>query len=204
LQAKTPTALYTNILAAAYDELSRRICAQPSLPEASENTVAPIVVSGDPDKTTAAVAFSVGTSSSASSAAAASASAAAAAAAFAASLADWPIFPDTIPALAKLSTALGLKLVVLSNVDHASFAHTRAALEHGFAFAATFTAEDIGSYKLRFFSFFFFFPFCPFWSLVVLRVVVCPCRVSACCCCPVLLLVHGALTLREQAGPAQL
>jgi hypothetical protein len=177
LQAKTPTALYTNILAAAYGELSRRIRAQPSLPEASGNTVAPVVVSGDPDKTTAAVAeisfSSVGTSSSASSAAAAaaaaSASAAAAAAAFAASLADWPIFPDTIPALAKLSTALGLKLVVLSNVDHASFAHTRAALEHGFAFAATFTAEDIGSYKLR-----FFFLFVLLWSLVVLRVVVCP------------------------------
>jgi FMN phosphatase YigB (HAD superfamily) len=85
----------------------------------------------------------------------ASSSAAAAAAAFATSLADWPLFPDTTPALAKLSSALGLKLVVLSNVDRASFAHTRAALEQGFAFAAAFTAEEIGSYKLRFPSIFF-------------------------------------------------
>ena len=85
--------------------------------------------------------------------------AAAAAAAFATSLADWPLFPDTTPALAKLSSTLGLKLVVLSNVDRASFAHTRAALEQGFAFTAAFTAEEIGSYKLRFPSFFFFFLF---------------------------------------------
>ncbi|KAI9446830.1 HAD-like protein [Lactarius indigo] len=71
-----------------------------------------------------------------------------AAATFAASLAQWPIFPDTPAALARLSV-LGLKLAVLSNVDRASFAHTRAALEHqgGFAFDAVYTAEDVGSYK---------------------------------------------------------
>ena len=46
---------------------------------------------------------------------------AAAAATFATSLADRPLFPDMTPALAKL--------VVLSNVDCASFAHTRARRE---------------------------------------------------------------------------
>jgi hypothetical protein len=54
---------------------------------------------------------------------------AAAAATFATSLADRPLFPDMTPALAKLASKLGLKLVVLSNVDCASFAHTRARRE---------------------------------------------------------------------------
>jgi hypothetical protein len=112
----------------------------------------------------------VGTSSSASdassaaaaaAAASASATTAAAAATFATSLADWPVFPDTTPALAKLASTLGLKLVVLSNVDRASFAHTRAALEQGFTFAAAFTAEEIGSYKLRLFVCFFPLRFSP-------------------------------------------
>lgn len=67
---------------------------------------------------------------------------------FAASLAQWPIFPDTPAALARLST-FGLRLAVLSNVDRTSFTHTRVALERsgGFAFGAVYTAEDIGSYK---------------------------------------------------------
>jgi hypothetical protein len=90
----------------------------------------------------------------------------AAAATFAASVADWPLFPDTTAALAKLSSALGLKLVVLSNVDRASFAYTRVALERGFTFAAAFTAEEIGSYKLRDSEFsFIFFLFLSFFAL---------------------------------------
>ncbi|KAI9456256.1 HAD-like protein [Lactarius psammicola] len=89
LQVKNPTALYSDILAEAYEELSRRSTQR--------------------------------------------------AAAFAASLAQWPIFPDTPAALARLSS-LGLKLAVLSNVDHAS----RLG---GFVFGAVYTAEDIGSYK---------------------------------------------------------
>ncbi|KAF8267850.1 HAD-like protein [Lactarius quietus] len=98
LQTKNPAALYSDILAAAYDEISRR-----STQHAD---------------------------------------------AFAASLAQWPIFPDTPAALARLS-ALGLKLTVLSNVDRASFVHTRTTLERrgGFTFGAVFTAEDIGSYS---------------------------------------------------------
>lgn len=156
LQAKNPTALYSDILATAYDELSRRIRGQqPGLPEASGNPAAPIVVlgsTGAAEEGTAAAAASVishsAVSTSSEEDAGARAQASPAATAFAASLAHWPIFPDTIPALAKLSSsALALKLVVLSNVDGASFAHTRAALERGFAFSAAYTAEEIGSYK---------------------------------------------------------
>ncbi|KAH9174220.1 HAD-like protein [Lactarius sanguifluus] len=100
LQVKSPTALYSDILAAVYDELSRRSAQHGQL-----DTTAP-------------------------------------------DHAIWPIFPDTPAALARLS-ALGLKLAVLSNVDRASFAHTRTALERqgGFAFDAVYTAEDVGSYK---------------------------------------------------------
>jgi FMN phosphatase YigB (HAD superfamily) len=141
LQAKNPTALYSDILATAYDELSRRIRGKPGVPGASGATAAPVVDpkgfesscnKPDPDD---------GDDN-----ATGHRSPAATATAFAASLAHWPIFPDTITALAKLST-LGLDLVVLSNVDRTSFTHTRVALERGFAFSATYTAEDIGSYK---------------------------------------------------------
>ncbi|THH32926.1 hypothetical protein EUX98_g1239 [Antrodiella citrinella] len=58
--------------------------------------------------------------------------------------------PDTIPALAYLSTKY--KLSVLSNVDRVSFAGTQRVLEtslpeHAFRFDAVYTAQDIGSYK---------------------------------------------------------
>ncbi|KAI9510402.1 HAD-like protein [Russula earlei] len=158
LQAKKPTALYSDILAGAYDELFRRIRGEPCLPEASGNTLSPAVAStageGDanPEGTAASasgmispVGASPSESGSGSSHAQPSSSAAAA---FAASLVDWPVFPDTVSALAKLSSShLGLKLAVLSNVDRASFAYTCAALERGFTFAAAYTAEEIGSYK---------------------------------------------------------
>jgi FMN phosphatase YigB (HAD superfamily) len=45
---------------------------------------------------------------------------------FGASIKDWPIFPDTCDALRVLEKHY--KLVILSNVDHASFAHTHAKL----------------------------------------------------------------------------
>jgi len=163
LQAKNPTALYSDVLARAYDELSRRIRDQPDLPEASGNTAAPVVVSRrdtGPAETSLGLS-QVGTSSSASALSPAdndddgegatvkvTQTTSPAAAAFAASLATWPIFPDTIAALTQLSSSpLALKLTVLSNVDNASFAHTRAALERGFTFAGVYTAEEIGSYK---------------------------------------------------------
>ena len=62
---------------------------------------------------------------------------------FGASIGDWPPFPDTVAAL----RALGRKfrLVILSNVDRASFRATNERL--GITFDAIYTAQDIGSYK---------------------------------------------------------
>ncbi|ORY22570.1 HAD-like domain-containing protein [Naematelia encephala] len=70
-----------------------------------------------------------------------------AAEAYARSAGDWPAFPDTAEALARLKEA-GLKLFVLSNVDNVSFEETRKKLEaEGGILDAAYTAEDIGSYK---------------------------------------------------------
>ena len=63
--------------------------------------------------------------------------------AFGASVGDWPAFPDSAAALAHL--AGHYRLVVLSNVDRASFARSAARL--GDPFDAVYTAEEIGSYK---------------------------------------------------------
>jgi len=49
--------------------------------------------------------------------------------AFGRSVQNWPIFPDSSKALHDLSKYF--HLIVLSNVDHASFAHTHAALSEG-------------------------------------------------------------------------
>ncbi len=65
------------------------------------------------------------------------------AAAFSASVPDWPPFPDSADALARLSSRY--KLIILSNVDRASFAGSNRRL--GAAFTSILTAEDIGSYK---------------------------------------------------------
>ena len=59
------------------------------------------------------------------------------------SVEHWPAFPDSAEALAYLKGHF--KLVVLSNVDNASFAHSNKKL--GVQFDAVYTAEDIGSYK---------------------------------------------------------
>ena len=55
----------------------------------------------------------------------------------------WPAFPDSAGALAYLKQHY--KLVILSNVDNASFASSNRKL--GVDFDAIYTAEDIGSYK---------------------------------------------------------
>lgn len=55
----------------------------------------------------------------------------------------WPAFPDSAEALAYLKAHF--KLVVLSNVDNVSFAHSNQRL--GIEFDAVYTAADIGSYK---------------------------------------------------------
>lgn len=60
-----------------------------------------------------------------------------------ASVPDWPAFPDSHEALARLHRHM--KLIILSNVDRASFAGSNARLD--IAFDAIHTAQDIGSYK---------------------------------------------------------
>jgi FMN phosphatase YigB (HAD superfamily) len=55
----------------------------------------------------------------------------------------WPAFPDSHQALLDLQGQC--KLVILSNVDNASFAGSNAQL--GVTFDAILTAQDIGSYK---------------------------------------------------------
>ncbi len=55
----------------------------------------------------------------------------------------WPAFADSAEALHYLKQHY--KLVVLSNVDNASFAHSNARLQ--VTFDAAYTAEDVGAYK---------------------------------------------------------
>ena len=64
-------------------------------------------------------------------------------AAYGQSVKDWPAFPDTVDALEYLKRHY--KLVILSNVDNASFATSNARLQ--VEFDAIYTAEDVGSYK---------------------------------------------------------
>ena len=70
---------------------------------------------------------------------------------FGGSVPDWPAFPDSAEALAYLKRHF--KLVILSNVDRASFAASAKKL--GATFDAVYTAEDVGAYKpdLRNFNF---------------------------------------------------
>jgi 2-haloalkanoic acid dehalogenase type II len=64
-------------------------------------------------------------------------------AALARSVPDWPAFPDSHDALVRLGR--GRRLIILSNVDRESFAHSNNRL--GVTFASILTAEDVGSYK---------------------------------------------------------
>jgi 2-haloalkanoic acid dehalogenase type II len=65
------------------------------------------------------------------------------AARLAGSVPDWPAFPDSPAALAALGRRF--KLIILSNVDRASFAGSAARL--GASFTSVITAQDVGSYK---------------------------------------------------------
>ena len=65
------------------------------------------------------------------------------AAAFGASVGDWPAFPDSSAALQRLHSRY--RLIILSNVDRASFARSAARL--GVDFDLVITAEDVGAYK---------------------------------------------------------
>jgi putative hydrolase of the HAD superfamily len=60
-----------------------------------------------------------------------------------ASVPDWPAFGDSPAALAAL--ARRYQLIILSNVDRASFAGSNRRL--GVEFTSVITAEDVGSYK---------------------------------------------------------
>jgi 2-haloacid dehalogenase len=64
---------------------------------------------------------------------------------FGGSVPDWPAFPDSADALARLSERY--QLIILSNVDRTSFAGSNARL--GVDFDAIITAEDVGVYKPR-------------------------------------------------------
>lgn len=68
---------------------------------------------------------------------------AAEAAAFGRSVGAWPAFPDSAAALARLRRRF--KLVILSNVDVASFCESARRLQTPFDYV--FTAQEIGSYK---------------------------------------------------------
>ena len=59
------------------------------------------------------------------------------------SIRNWPAFPDSVEALSYLKKHF--KLVILSNVDNASFAHSNKRLQ--VTFDAIYTAQDVGSYK---------------------------------------------------------
>jgi 2-haloacid dehalogenase len=61
----------------------------------------------------------------------------------AASVPDWPAFPDSPDALRALRSRY--QLIILSNVDRASFAGSNRRL--GVEFTSIVTAQDVGSYK---------------------------------------------------------
>ena len=64
---------------------------------------------------------------------------------FGQSVGQWPAFPDTVDALRRLSKHY--TLLVLSNVDQASFSASAAGALDGFRFDKLITAQDVGSYK---------------------------------------------------------
>jgi putative hydrolase of the HAD superfamily len=59
------------------------------------------------------------------------------------SVPDWPAFPDSAAALARLATHY--QLIIVSNVHRAGFAGSNERLRG--EFAAIITAEDVGAYK---------------------------------------------------------
>jgi len=64
-------------------------------------------------------------------------------AAFADSVGDWPAFPDSAAALARLSSRF--RLAVITNCDDDLFARSQARLQ--VAFDWVITAQQVGSYK---------------------------------------------------------
>lgn len=147
LQAKYPTMLYSDILAHTHAELKRRLSDKPSLPH-PEGAATALIEESQTEGTSVSSLTRAGTSTAVDQSATPGLEEDDIA--FGKSIPKWPVFPDTIPALATLSKHY--KLAVLSNVDHQSFSATREILERSdpanqFTFDAVFTAQDIGSYK---------------------------------------------------------
>ena len=67
------------------------------------------------------------------------------AARFGASIGEWPAFPDSASPLSRLGQRF--RLIIVSNVDRASFAASNRRL--GVTFDKIITAEDVGAYKPR-------------------------------------------------------
>uniref|UniRef100_A0A8H7KFP9 Haloacid dehalogenase n=1 Tax=Bionectria ochroleuca TaxID=29856 RepID=A0A8H7KFP9_BIOOC len=65
--------------------------------------------------------------------------------AFGGAVGDWPVFPDTQEALKRLQRHF--KLVILSNVDKASFGRALTNQLPEIQFDAIYTAQEIGTYK---------------------------------------------------------
>ncbi|KAI3608196.1 haloacid dehalogenase [Moniliophthora roreri] len=154
LQAKHPQLLYRDLLAKAHEVMEERLKA------ASGKPVDTTTLEGDPNTIT---------STSGSSSSNADSSSPNAHVLFGSSIKDWPLFPDTVDALQKLSQRY--KLCVLSNVDRASFSYTLAKLSGDSShperyqppskgywfpqeapgskspFTLILTAQDVGTYK---------------------------------------------------------
>jgi 2-haloalkanoic acid dehalogenase type II len=123
LQARNPKLLYRDLLAKAHEVLCARLDQKSEEPAQMEGRVREGQVPVHTNQHTE----------------------------FADSLKSWPVFPDTIQGLRSLSKHF--KLVVLSNVDHQSFASTHEQLcrnpaeECESPFTLILTAQDTGAYK---------------------------------------------------------
>ncbi|EEB98068.1 hypothetical protein MPER_02489, partial [Moniliophthora perniciosa FA553] len=154
LQAKHPELLYRDLLAKAHEVMQERLKA------ASGKPVDTTTLEGDPNTITSTSGGSSSTTNSGSPNTHVL---------FGNSIKDWPLFPDTVEALQKLSQRY--KLCVLSNVDRVSFSYTLAKLsgdsshperyqppsegywfpqdtpESKSPFTLILTAQDVGTYK---------------------------------------------------------
>lgn len=131
LQAQYPNLLYSDLLAKAHEVLEERLKAlgtsEPTGGSTSTTLAGKVAPSG------AEVASSSGANTSADAGTSHSNAQTSVDAdthkRFGLSIPNWPIFPDTVDALQRLSKHF--KLVVLSNVDRESFKYTHAHLSEG-------------------------------------------------------------------------
>lgn len=126
LQAKYPSILYSDLLSKVHEVMEERLRAASGIP------VETYTLDGNPSS----VPDNSGASTSERSVPAHSVDDHVR---FGQSIKDWPIFPDSSAALHSLSKRY--KLVVLSNVDRKSFAHTLAKLSEGGGSEFNFSPE---------------------------------------------------------------